>query len=204
MKALRTAPAVPTVLDPEAKTAEFTSTIVIGSGFSGLATAAELHRQGVNTIVLDCSAASTSVSAPNTGGIDLEALTIRTKLLGLLQHYANRNHLDVRNYSQAKEFSSPQENDSNLWTVTTAHGTVSAQTIVFTKVAIIQLRRMLSSLGIASGKELILALQSLGVYMVGISEAALPTTAEILHQAKRAGKAISARLDAAAPSALMA
>lgn len=177
---------------------EVTATIVIGSGFSGLAMATELHRQGIESIVLD-NFCPTPVNSPtpSTGGINLEAMTERAEILRLLQHYASRHELDVRPHSAGTKLlpRSSSPGGRNQWSVQTSTGTVSAQTIVFTRVALNQLRRMLHSLGITTSQEVGAAMSNLGLYLVGVGDITRPSTQEILHQAKRASQAISARLE---------
>lgn len=177
---------------------EVVSTIVIGSGFSGLAMAAELNRQGIKAVVLESFCPTSATPTPTTGGIDLDALTERAEILRLLQHYARRHELDVRPHSVATKLlpRHTSANGQNHWSVQTSTGTVSAQTIVFTRVALNQIRRMLRNVGVTTGQEVSSVMHALGLYLVGVGEIALPSTQEILHQAKRAGQAISARIEA--------
>lgn len=187
---------------PTAAGTESTTTIVIGSGFSGLAMAAELNRQGIPAIVVDSfrplgtNAPGHGAPAPATGGISLDALSERSDILRLLEHYARRHALDIRPATCALELRlhSHRPPTERQWTVRTATGTLTAHSIVFTRGALNQLRRLLRSLGIGSGHDLAAAMHALGLYLVGVGELVTPSTQEILHQAKRAGQSISARV----------
>lgn len=175
---------------------ESTTTIVIGSGLSGLAVAAELNRQGIEAIVVDSFRPLTpSAPAPATGSISLDALSERTEILRLLEHYARRHELDIRPATCALELTRTPGNlpAERPWTVQTAHGTLTAYSIVFTRGALNQLRRVLRSVGVHTSQEFSAAMHSLGLYLVGVGGMVAPTTHEILHQAKRAGQSISAR-----------
>ncbi len=176
--------------------AEATTTIVIGSGFSGLAMAAELNRQGIKAIVVDCPSHAHGPAAPSTGGISLDAMGERTEILRLLEHYAHRHELDIRHATRALNVKhTPAANPAqHQWEVQTATGTLTAHSIVFTRGALNQLRRMLHSAGISTGQGLGVAMQALGLYLVGVGELVTPTTADILHQAKRTGQSISMRV----------
>lgn len=191
------ASAVPTCPAVDVQHAESTTTIVIGSGFSGLAVAAELNRQGIEAIVVDSFRPLTpGTPAPATGGISLDALSERAEILRLLEHYARRHDLDVRPATCALDLtrstgSLPAERQ---WTVRTATGTLTAHSIVFTRGALNQLRRVLRSVGIHTSQEFSAAMHSLGLYLVGVGGLVAPSTHEILHQAKRAGASISARV----------
>ncbi|MEO6529710.1 MAG: FAD-binding protein [Specibacter sp.] len=176
---------------------ENTSTIVIGSGFSALAVATELNRQGVKAIVVDsfCALKQHSPAPPTTGGISLAALNERSEILRFLEHYARRHELDIRPSTQALSLTRQQGSlpSNPQWTVHTATGTLRAHSIVFTRGALNQLRRLLHSLGVTTATELRTGMHALGLYLVGVGDLVIPTTAEILHQAKRAGASISSR-----------
>ena len=197
---LVTAVPVPAVVACHATTTpstESTTTIVIGSGFSGLAVAAELNRQGIEAIVVDGFRAPGQHSpAPTTGAISMDALSERSDILRLLEHYARRHELDIRPETQALELSRDgglsATGEDRPWAVTTANGTLTAYNIVFTRGALNQLRRVLRSIGVTTRHELSAVMQSLGLYLVGVGDMVVPTTTEILHQAKRVGQSISA------------
>ncbi|GAA4662022.1 FAD-binding protein [Arthrobacter cryoconiti] len=178
-------------------TTESTTTIVIGSGFSGLAMAAELNRQGIKAIVVEGIGQSTAAApSPSTGGISLDALAERTEIMRLLEHYARRHELDIRPATCAINLLRTPGDESRAqcqWSVETPTGTLLAHSIVFTRGALNQLRRMLRNLGVSTGHDFTAAMHALGLYLVGVGEMILPTTQEILHQAKRAGQSISAR-----------
>lgn len=180
--------------------AENTSTIVIGSGFSALAMAAELNRQGIAAIVVEsfCPLKQYSPAPPTTGGISLAELTERSEILRLLEHYARRHKLDIRPSTQALSLTrqhGPVQAHSR-WTVHTATGTLSAHSIVFTRGALSQLRRVLHGAGVTTTTELRAKMHALGLYLVGVGDLVIPSTQEILHQAKRAGASISSRVAA--------
>lgn len=193
---MKAAPRPPTPMVSPAF-AETTTTIVIGSGFSGLAVAAELNRQGIDAIVLDSfRPLGPSSPAPTTGGISLDALSERTNILRLLEHYARRHELDIRPGTsplQLNRLGTDAPTD-HQWTVLTADGTLSAHSVVFTRGALNQLRRVLHNVGVSTSHELASVMHSLGLYLVGVGDLVVPTTHEILHQAKRAGASISARM----------
>ncbi|NVM97381.1 FAD-binding oxidoreductase [Arthrobacter sp. SDTb3-6] len=172
---------------------EATNTVVIGSGFSGLAMAAELNRQGIKAIVVDCPAPPASQGSPATGGVSLDAMDRRTEIMRLLEHYARRHELDIRPATAALHIESKATPAGRLWEIRTATGILTAHSIVFTRGALNQLRRMLHGVGIGTGQGLGSAMQALGLYLVGVGELLTPSTQEILHQAKHAGQCISAR-----------
>jgi glycine/D-amino acid oxidase-like deaminating enzyme len=186
---------------------ESTTTIVIGSGFSGLAVAAELNRQGIEAIVVDSFRPLTpGAPASATGSISLDALSERSEILRLLEHYVRRHELDIRPTTCALDLTRtlgplPAERQ---WTVRTATGTLTAHSIVFTRGALNQLRRVLRSVGIHTSQDFSAAMHSLGLYLVGVGGLVAPTTHEILHQAKRAGQSISARVALSEGAALTA
>jgi len=173
---------------------EATTTIVIGAGFSGLAVAAELNRQGVAAIVVEGSDFLKPVTTDaRTGGLDLGSLKERTDILRLLEHYAQSHGLDIRHGIRAEQLKhgGPARPATQQWVVETAGGTLTAQNIVFTCGALNQLRRVLQALGITAGRELIPAMQAVGLHLVGVGALIAPTTREVLHQAKRVGQSIS-------------
>ena len=189
-------------------TAEQTTTLVIGSGFSALAMAAELDQQGIRAIVVDGSRPMMQHPSmgPTTGGISLAELSERSEIVRLLEHYARRHELDLRPETRALELTCTHQPMSiqptsmeNRWQVQTASGTLSAHSVVFTRSALSQLRRVLRSVGVTTAADVRAGMNALGLYLVGVGDLALPTTQEILHQARRAGQSISARLAAGEP-----
>lgn len=181
-----------------------TSTIVIGSGFSALAVAAELNRQGIKAIVVEsfCPLKQHSPAPVTTGGISLAALHERSEILRLLENYARRHELDIRPSTQAlsltRNHGSVRSNPQ--WTVHTDTGTLSAHNIVFTRGALNQLRRVLHALGVTTATELRTGMHALGLYLVGVGDLVIPSTQEILHQAKCAGASISSRVAVREPA----
>lgn len=180
--------------------AEKTTTIVIGSGFSALAVAAELNRQGIEAIVVDgsCPLRQPSPIQPITGGISLAELSERSEIVRLLEHYARRHELDIRPDTRALELTRTDHPapTNRQWSVHTATGTLSAHSVVFTRGALSQLRRVLHSVGVTTATDLRASMHALGLYLVGVGNLEVPTTHEVLHQAKRAGQSIAARVAA--------
>lgn len=173
---------------------ESTTTVVIGSGFSALAVAAELNRRGVEAVVLDSLCGPKQSAAPTTGSISLADLGERSEILRLLENYARRHELDIRCATTALELlhQANEPVSGHAWRVRTATGTLSAHSIVFTRGALSQLRRVLQSVGVATG-DVHAGMAALGLYLVGVGDLALPSTQEILHQAKRASASIKSR-----------
>ncbi|WP_416417829.1 FAD-binding protein [Paenarthrobacter aromaticivorans] len=94
-------------LTPDSVT-ERTTTVVIGTGLSGLAVASELSRYGVGSIVLDgFGTLSATGPAVHTGMIqrcdvaDPAAMQERNEILRHLRNYAASHHLDVRATTRA-------------------------------------------------------------------------------------------------------
>lgn len=179
---------------------ERATTIVIGSGFSALAVAAELNRQGVEAITLDgfCPSKQHSPAQPSTGGISLAELSERSEVVRLLEHYARRNELDIRPEIKALDVTRTQHvvPGNRQWRVHTANGILNAHSVVFTRGALSQLLKVLQGAGISTTNDLRASMHALGLYLVGVGDLAVPTTHEILHQAKRAGQSIASRVAA--------
>lgn len=194
------APSATPALAPAKPLQEMATTIVIGSGFSALAVAAELNRQGVKAIIVDgaCPSKQHSPTQPSTGGISLDELSERSEIVRLLEHYARRNDLDIRPESRALEVTWTQHSapGNRQWRVQTATGILNAHSVVFTRGALNQLRKVLQGAGISTTSDLRASMHALGLYLVGVGELAVPTTHEILHQAKRAGQSIASRVAA--------
>lgn len=193
---------------PIPSASEKTTTIVIGSGFSALAMAAELNRQGIEAIVVEsfCPQKQSSPLQATTGGISLAALNERSEIVRLLEHYARRHELDIRPETRALALTHAPHGTpvDHRWRVHTATGTLSAHSVVFTRGALSQLRRVLHSVGVTTATDVRSGMHSLGLYLVGMGDLTIPTTQEILHQAKRAGQSISARVPACEPSSALA
>lgn len=185
---------------PQDSAAESTTTVVVGSGFSALAVAAELNRQGIHAIVVDgsCPLKQPQPASPNTGDISLSSLSERSEVLRLLEHYARRHDLDMRPATQALEFTHQYGEFPALrhWQVQTTTGTLSAHSVVFTRGALSQLRKLLHSVGVTTATDVRTGMHALGLYLVGVGDLTIPTTQEILHQAKRASQSISVRIAA--------
>ncbi|WP_125616295.1 NAD(P)-binding protein [Specibacter cremeus] len=178
-------PAVPLVV-------ESTTTVVIGSGFSGLAVAAELSRRGVRAVVVDGMCAV----APGTGPVDRAGgLDGRADILRLLRHYAQSHNLDVRRGTRAVDLSRAPASDAPArpWVVRTPQGILRSNSIVLTRCTLNEVRRLPARLGVSLGTDLPAALRAAGLYLVGAGELAAPTTREILRQAKMVGQYIGAQ-----------
>lgn len=172
-------------------TAEMTSTVVIGSGLSGLAVASELSRRGIESIVvegIDC----VDTGPGRTVMADSAAFVERTELLRLLRGYAQSHALDIRHSTVAENLCMvghskllPAHVPGTIkWAVQTGNGVLLADHVVLTKYPQNQLRRFLHSLGIAIGRDLKSTLREIGLYLVGIGETFSPTMREMVRQAK--------------------
>lgn len=176
--------------------AEQTSTVVIGSGLSGLAVASELSRRGVDAIVVESVECSDSGPLRNVM-TDSVSLSERTELMRLLRGYATAHHLDVREATVAEQFSiigHPQVIEAPVerrkWAVQTADGVLLADHVVITKFSQNELRRFLRSMDIAIGRDVRDTLRAIGLYLVGVGELLTPSTREIVRQAKLVSDAI--------------
>lgn len=183
---------------------ERTTTVIIGAGFSGLAVASELSRRGVETIVVDGFDTPGVPSGPVTGSLPRcdsvasAGLLERAEILRHLRNYAASHNLDIRNATRASQLNLvgtvPGNATPPQWEVHTATGILLADTIVLTRCAQAQLRRMLAGLGMTLGQNMAAALRAIGIYLVGVGELIVPSPKEVLRQAKTVSKAISATL----------
>ncbi|MFJ6279653.1 FAD-dependent monooxygenase [Arthrobacter subterraneus] len=171
--------------------AEITTTVVIGSGLSGLAVASELSRRGVQSIVVE------SVECLNSGPnrtimTDSVSLSERTELLRLLRCYASSHSLDIRQETVAEGLCMVGYSQvlpapvlgAKKWAVQTRNGVLLADHVVLTKYPQNQLRRFVQSLGLALGSDIKAALRAIGLYLIGVGDVLTPTTREIVRQAK--------------------
>ncbi len=177
-------------------TAEQTSTVVIGSGLSGLAVASELSRRGIDAIVVE------SLECFDSGPLrtvmtDSVSLSERTELMRLLRGYATAHHIDVRQTTVAEQLciiGHPQLIKTPVgrkkWAVQTADGVLLADHVVLTKFPQNELRRFLRSMDIAIGRDFKDTLRAIGLYLVGVGELLTPSTREIVRQAKLVSDAI--------------
>jgi len=187
---------------------EQTTTVIIGTGLSGLAVAAELRRRGVHSIVVDgldilgAGQPANTASLQRCDAADSVSLQERNEILRHLRNYAASHHVDVRNTTRAVQLSmvpslhgaAPGENPSHQWEVHTPTGILLADHIVLTRCAHSQLRRMLSDFGITVGRNLAAAMRAIGIYLVGVGELITPSPKEVLRQAKTVGHAISSKV----------
>lgn len=183
--------------------AEHTSTVVIGSGLSGLAVASELSRRGIDSIVVESLECFDS-GAMRTVMTDSVSLSERTELMRLLRGYAAAHQLDVRQSTVAEHLSiigHPKllrgPVGRKKWAVQTADGVLLADHVVLTKYPQNELRKFLRSMGIAIGRDFKAALRAIGLHLVGVGELLTPTTREIVRQAKLVSDAIVAQGPAA-------
>lgn len=193
---------------------ERTSTLVIGTGLSGLAVASELQRRGVSAIVVDGLDLLGAGNPANTSSLqrcdaaDAASLRERNEILRHLRNYASSHKLDVRNNVRALQLDHLDTDGvgaggpdfhgtghpAQQWAVSTPNGILYADHLVLTRCAHSQLRRMLAELGVAAGQNLMAAMHALGMYLVGVGELITPTPKEVLRQAKLVGQAISAKV----------
>ncbi len=184
---------------------EMTTTVVIGSGLSGLAVASELSRRGVQAIVVE-SAECLSTGPTRTVMTDSVSLSERSELLRLLRCYASSHSLDIRQETVAESLCMVGYSKllpapvlgSKKWAIQTDNGVLLADHVVLTKYPQNQLRRFVQSLGLAAGRDLKAALRALGLYLIGVGETLTPTTREVVRQAKVISDAITAHGAAAA------
>lgn len=176
--------------------AEHTSTVVIGSGLSGLAVASELSRRGIDSIVVESLECFDS-GAMRTIMTDTVSLSERTELMRLLRGYAAAHQIDVRQSTVAEHLSiigHPKLIKAPVgrkkWAVQTADGVLLADHVVLTKYPQNELRKFLRSMGIAIGRDFKAALRAIGLHLVGVGELLTPTTREIVRQAKLVSDAI--------------
>lgn len=162
--------------------AEHTSTVVIGSGLSGLAVASELSRRGIDSIVVESLECFDS-GAMRTVMTDSVSLSERTELMRLLRGYAAAHQLDVRQSTVAEQLSiigHPTLLKASVgrkkWAVQTADGVLLADHVVLTKYPQNELRRFLRSMGIAIGRDFKAAARAIGLHLVGVGELLTPTT----------------------------
>lgn len=183
---------------------EQTTTVIIGTGLSGLAVAAELRRHGVDSIVVDGLDVLGAGQPANTSSLqrcdaaDSGSLRERNEILRHLRNYAASHSVDVRNTTRAIQLTLlevPGQDTAPQWQVHTPTGILVADHIVLTRCAHSQLRRMLNDLGIAIGRNFVAAMRAIGLYLVGVGELITPSPKEVLRQAKTVGQAISAKVN---------
>jgi hypothetical protein len=185
---------------------ERTTTVIIGTGLSGLAVGAELRRRGVDVIVVDgldilgAGQPANTASLQRCDAADSDSLRERNEILRHLRNYAASHEMDVRNTTRAVQLTmvggaaagSDEAALPRQWEVHTPNGILLADNIVLTRCAHSQLRRMLSDFGITVRSNLVAAMRTIGIYLVGVGELITPSPKEVLRQAKTVGQAISA------------
>jgi glycine/D-amino acid oxidase-like deaminating enzyme len=181
---------------------ESTSAVVIGTGLSGLAVAAELARHGVDTVTVDgleSSAPTTATSALRVADLSSAESMEYLDVLRHLRKHAVSHSLDVRRDVTARHLAlveAPFADAPARWAVRTDTGVIFADAVVLTRCAHNQLRRFLADLGYSLGEHLLEGLAEIGLYLVGITSLAAPSTREVLLQAKHVAADASARLGA--------
>ena len=191
---------------------ERTTTVIIGTGLSGLAVGAELRRRGVDAIVVDGLDILGAAQPANTASLqrcdaaDSDSLRERNEILRHLRNYAASHDMDVRNTTRAVQLTmvggtaagaqagAAGNSAPRQWEVHTPNGILLADNIVLTRCAHSQLRRMLSDFGITVRSNLVAAMRTIGIYLVGVGELITPSPKEVLRQAKTVGQAISAKM----------
>jgi NADPH-dependent 2,4-dienoyl-CoA reductase/sulfur reductase-like enzyme len=184
---------------------EQTTTVIIGTGLSGLAVAAELCRRGVDSIVVDGLDLLGAAQPANTASLqrcdaaDPVTLRERNEILRHLRNYAASHDVDVRNTTRAVQLTMveglPGGTAVPQWEVHTPTGILIANHIVLTRCAHSQLRRMINDFGITVGRNVVAAMRAIGIYLVGVGELITPSPKEVLRQAKTVGHAISAKVN---------
>jgi flavin-dependent dehydrogenase len=189
---------------------EQTTTVIIGTGLSGLAVAAELRRHGVDSIVVDgldilgAGQPANTASLQRCDAADSDSLRERNEILRHLRNYAASHGMDVRNTTRAVQLTmvggaagarASEGPGARQWEVHTPDGVLLADHIVLTRCAHSQLRRMLSDFGITVGHNLVAAMRAIGIYLVGVGELITPSPKEVLRQAKTVGQAISSKVN---------
>ena len=183
---------------------EQTTTVIIGTGLSGLAVAAELRRHGVDSIVVDgldilgANQPANTSSLQRCDAADSDTLRERNEILRHLRNYAASHRVDVRNTTRAVQLTmveGPKNESTPQWRVHTPTGVLVADHIVLTRCAHSQLRRMLNDFGITVGRNVAAAMRAIGIYLVGVGELITPSPKEVLRQAKTVGQAISAKVN---------
>ena len=184
---------------------EQTTTVIIGTGLSGLAVAAELCRRGVDSIVVDgldllgAAQPANRASLQRCDAADPVTLRERNEILRHLRNYAASHDVDVRNTTRAVQLTMVEGLGGGTavpqWQVHTPTGILIADHIVLTRCAHSQLRRMIHEFGIAVGRNVVAAMRAIGIYLVGVGELITPSPKEVLRQAKTVGHAISAKVN---------
>ncbi|MET1086400.1 MAG: FAD-dependent monooxygenase [Arthrobacter sp.] len=186
---------------------EQTATVIIGTGLSGLAVAAELCRRGIDSIVVDGLDILGAAQRANTASLqrcdaaDPVTLRERNEILRHLRNYAASHDVDVRNTTRAVQLTMVAGTAAGgavpQWEVHTPTGILVADHIVLTRCAHSQLRRMINDFGITVGRNVIAAMRAIGIYLVGVGELITPSPKEVLRQAKTVGHAISSKVNPA-------
>ncbi|WP_461175104.1 NAD(P)-binding protein [Arthrobacter sp. Z1-9] len=188
---------------------EQTTTVIIGTGLSGLAVAAELRRRGVDSIVVDgldilgAGQPANTTSLQRCDAADSASLRERNEILRHLRNYAASHDVDVRNTTRAVQLTKVEATTGSSvqqWEVHTPTGILLADHIVLTRCAHSQLRRMINDFGISVGRNLVAAMRAIGIYLVGVGDLITPSPKEVLRQAKTVGQAISAKVNPENPA----
>ena len=183
---------------------ESTAAVVIGTGLSGLAVAAELNRHGVSATTLgglESAAPSTATSPLRVADLSSAESAEYLEVLRHVRKYAVTHALDVRHHVHARHLAlmEPPESDTGdrgpvRWAIRTDDGVLLADAVVLTRCAHNQLRRFLADLGYSLGENLMAALAEIGLYLIGVTELEAPSTREIVRQAKSVGGEVADRI----------
>jgi thioredoxin reductase len=126
---------------------ERTTTVIIGTGLSGLAVGAELRRRGVHAIVVDgldilgAGQPANTASLQRCDAADSDSLRERNEILRHLRNYAASHQMDVRNTTRAVQLTmvgggtstaTGAGSTSGQWEVHTPNGILLADNIVLT------------------------------------------------------------------------
>ena len=181
---------------------EHTSAVVIGTGLSGLAVAAELSRLGIETVTVDgleSASPSTATSALRVADLSSAESAEYLEVLRHLRKYAASHRLDVRHHVPARHLAlveSPEPGAPVQWAVRTDDGVLLADAVILTRCAHNQLRRVLADLGYSLGEHLMAGLAEIGLYLIGVTDLEALSAREVLRQAKSVGADAAARLGA--------
>lgn len=178
-------------------TSESTTAVVIGTGLSGLAVAGELSRHGVETVTVDGLESGAPATATTALRVTDLASAESVEYLQVMRHlrkHVESHSLDVRPTVRAQHLAlveQPRPSSGLRWAVRTESGVIFADAVILTRCAHNQLRRFLADLGFSLGEKLMEDLANIGLYLIGVTELAAPSTRELLWQAKSVGKAVA-------------
>ena len=186
---------------------ESTAAVVIGTGLSGLAVAAELNRHGIPATTLgglESASPSTGTGALRVADLSSAESAEYLEVLRHVRKYAVTHALDVRHHVHARHLALVEPADPGdpsdsgpavRWAVRTDDGVLFADAVILTRCAHNQLRRFLADLGYSLGDNLMAALAEIGLYLIGVTELEAPSTRELVRQAKAVGAEVAGRVE---------